>query len=151
MYTNILISDFTLPEFQSAFKTYFQELGITVSNWDGLFAEMNSSQNTWAFLRFSKDKELIGFLMFTYSELSDWFFSESVSFLREFWIAPARRSQGHGTALLSLAESKFLQDGIFKAILTTDTASQFYLRQGYVPAPHIRAKNKMDVYVKELG
>ena len=34
-FTDVLISDFSDPLFQTAFQTYFSELGITVKDWDG--------------------------------------------------------------------------------------------------------------------
>ena len=40
-FSDVLISDFSDLLFQTAFKTYFSELGINVKDWDGLFREMN--------------------------------------------------------------------------------------------------------------
>ena len=32
-----LITDFTGPDFRESFRLYFNELGITIRDWDGLF------------------------------------------------------------------------------------------------------------------
>ena len=40
---DILISDFTEPRFMDAFKLYFKEWDIQITDWDGLFREMNES------------------------------------------------------------------------------------------------------------
>ena len=49
--SDVLISDFSEPLFQTAFQTYFSELGITVRDWDGLFREMNDEGDNQAFVR----------------------------------------------------------------------------------------------------
>ncbi len=56
--TAVMISDFTSPLFQSAFKTYFAELGISVKDWDGLFREMNDEGGNMAFVRTAGDGEI---------------------------------------------------------------------------------------------
>ena len=53
------IDDFSEPLFQAAFHKYFNELEITVTDWDGLWEEMNSGENT-AFLAIENDRA-IGF------------------------------------------------------------------------------------------
>ena len=50
-FSDMLISDFSEPLFQTAFQTYFSELGITVRDWDGLFREMNDEGDNQAFVR----------------------------------------------------------------------------------------------------
>ena len=63
-YQDILISDFSDVRFQQAFRAYFTEEGMHIKNWDALFTEMNSQQRNAAFLRISKNGEVIGFLQF---------------------------------------------------------------------------------------
>ena len=146
---DLLISDFTDVRFQKAFQLYFEELGINVRDWDGLFREMNEGNNL-AYLRMTEHDEVVGFIQFTPIALTSWFFEEKAGFIREFWIANAHRGQGHGSALLHLAEKYFSEQGIRQAILTTDGAAGFYEKLGYRKAPSIQAKNHDDVYVKEL-
>lgn len=148
--TDILITDFTHPLFQAAFKAYFAELGVQVTQWDKLFREMTGERRNSSYLRMAEDGSVVGFIQFTPSSLSDWFFEMPVGFIREFWVHPMYRGQGHGTALLELAEAHFRQNGIQKTILTTDTAEDFYLRRGYGKDTAIRAKNKDDVFIKKL-
>ena len=145
----MLISDFSDPLFQKAFQLYFAELGIQVKDWDGLFREMNEGDNL-AYLRVAEDGAVIGFIQFTPIALTSWFFEERAGFIREFWIAEKHRGQGHGSALLALAEAFFAEKGIHQTILTTDTAPGFYEKHGYRKHPGIQAKNHDDVYVKEL-
>lgn len=145
----MLITDFSDTRFQKAFQLYFQELGINVSDWDGLFREMTEDGN-WAWLRLAEDGDVIGFIQFKPIALTNWFFEEKAGFIREFWIAEAHRRQGHGSALLGMAESFFADQGIHQTILTTDSAPAFYEKHGYRKNAHIQAKNHDDVYVKEL-
>ena len=151
---DVLITDFTDPVFQSAFKQYFTELGINVKDWDGLFQEMNAGsegEKNAAYVRTAADGGVIGFIQFVPIRFTSWFFEETLGFIREFWVAEAFRGQGHGARLLALAERHFLERDIYTAILTTDTAERFYERHGYARAHGCRAKNKDEVFVKRLG
>ena len=151
--TDVLISDFTEPVFQAAFRQYFAELGIDVKDWDGLFQEMNAEsggEKNAAWLRTAADGSAIGFIQFVPIRFTSWFFEETFGFIRDFWLAEPFRGQGNGAELLALAERYFLDSGICTGILTTDTAQRFYERHGYVRASGCRAKNKDEVFVKRL-
>lgn len=152
MVRDILISDFSEPLFQEAFKVYFAELGITeIKDWNGLFKEMDDEGDNKAYLRVTEDNTVVGFIQIKPITLFNWFFEEKLGFIREFWIAPAYRSQGHGTELLRLAESHFARKDIGKIILTTDTAEKFYEKNGYRKDRAFSAANKDEVFVKDLG
>ncbi len=148
-YTDELISDFSNPVFQNAFKQYFSELNVNVDDWDGLFREM-SDEGDEAFVRLDENNEPIGFILFQPIEFTSWFFKETYGFIREFWVAKEHRSKKHGSDLLEIAEQYFYKQGIYSSILTTDTAEQFYLKRGYVKVPGCTALNEDDVYVKRL-
>ena len=145
----MLITDFSDPVFQKAFQLYFAELGIHIKDWDGLFREMTEDGNS-AWLRRSENGSVIGFIQFKPIALTNWFFEEKAGFIREFWVAEAYRKQGHGSALLGLAEGYFMEQSIQRILLTTDTAPAFYEKHGYRKNPGIQAKNHDDVYTKEL-
>ena len=147
---DVWISDFSSPLFQTAFQQYFDELGVSVKDWAGLFREMNEEGDNKAILRTSEDGNVIGFIMFTPLQCTSWFFEETCGFIREFWIAKEYRGQGHGASLLQMTEDRFREQGICTSILTTDTAETFYLRHGYEPAPGCKAKNEAPVFVKRL-
>ena len=152
-HSDALITDFTNPVFQAAFKQYFAELGINVKDWDGLFQEMNAEaggERNAAYVRRLADGGVIGFIQFVPIRFTSWFFEETLGFIREFWVAEAFRGRGHGAELLALAERYFLEHGICTAILTTDTARRFYERHGYARAHGCRAKNEDEVFVKRL-
>lgn len=144
------ITDFSNPLFQAAFKEYFSELGVNVKDWDGLFREMNEDEGTAAFLRTDEKDSVIGFIQFQKSEMKHWFFSECIGFIREFYVSAKVRGQGHGIALLELAEEYFLENNVCKAILTTDTTPEFYLNRGYIRDCSYQAKNMDEVFVKLL-
>lgn len=146
----VLLSDFTDPRFQTAFQSYFTELGISVRDWDGLFQEMNSEGNNRAYLLLDDEGGTLGFLQFQLTGFSNWFFEEPFGFIREFWIDPVHRRQGYGRMLLHLAEAYFVEHGVYRAVLTSDDAVAFYLANGYQKASGIRAKNKMEVLVRNL-
>lgn len=150
MVKDILISDFTELLFQQAFKEYFEELGVNVKDWDGLFKEMNDEEDNKAYVRVTEDNTVVGFIMFKPIELSNWFFREKLGFVREFWISPQHRSLGHGAELLRFTEEYFLQNDIRKAILTTDTAEKFYEKNGYRKDDAFTAANQDEVFVKDL-
>ena len=152
-YRDVLITDFTDPVFQAAFKQYFGELGINVKDWDGLFQEMNTEsegEKNAAYVRMAADGSAIGFIQFVLIRFTSWFFGETAGFIREFWVAEAFRNQGNGADLLALAEKHFLERGIYTTILTTDTAERFYERHGYVRAHGCEAKNKDEVFAKRM-
>ena len=147
---NILINDFNNLDFQNMFKSYFDELGIGVSNWSRLFKAMNDENRNLAYLRYDEDGSPIGFIQFTVITFSSGFFEAKAGFIREFWVNAKCRNFGHGSELLRLVEEYFISNGVYKSILTTNTAEKFYLRHGYVKDIDITAKNEMDVYVKVL-
>lgn len=152
-YSDVLISDFTSPVFRAAFQQYFEEIGMKIKDWDGLFQEMNrgdDGERNAAYVRLSADGGVIGFLLFIPIRFASWFFEETCGFIREFWVAETFRGQGHGSELLSLAERYFLEHGIYTSILTTDTAGRFYERHGYRKAAGCSAKNKDEAFVKRL-
>ena len=144
------LEDFTSDAFRHSFRLYFDELKIPVTDWEGLFRKMDSDgRNNRAFLRMNGDRA-VGFLQFCELELNGWFFTKSVGFVREFWIAPEFRRQGHGLALLRMAEEYFAARHITSVVLTTDTAPAFYEKNGYRHDPGFTAKNGDPVYMKHL-
>ena len=149
---DLLITDFNNVQFQEAFKLYFEELNEQVKNWDRFFESMNQDKHgqNLVYLRVDENGETVGFIQFTTITMSSWFFSAEMGFIREFWVAEKFRKQGNGKALLILAENYFKEKGIGYTILTTDTAEQFYLKNGYEKCPYFDAVNKTDVYVKRL-
>ncbi len=149
-HSDIIISDFSNSLFQTAFKQYFSELGYKIRDWDGLFKEMNDDGDNVAFVRTSIEGKIIGFIQFRPVKFSSWFFEETCGFIREFWVAEEFRNKNHGTALISLAEKYFIDNGIYTSILTTDTAARFYKRHGYVNALGCKAKNQDEVFIKRL-
>ncbi|MCI8601705.1 MAG: GNAT family N-acetyltransferase [Oscillospiraceae bacterium] len=150
-YHDTLVSDFRDSRFQQAFKQYFSELQLQVKDWDGLFAEMDGEGGNQAFVRAAAGGPVIGFIQFKPIAFTSWFFEGACGFIREFWVAEEYRGMGHGSALLGLAEKHFLESGLYTAILTADTAGGFYEARGYRKALGCKAKNKMDVFVKQLG
>ena len=150
-FKDTLISDFTDPIFRAAFQAYFTELDIRIKNWDGLFQEMNTDGGNKAFVRTDGIGNVVGFIQCKPILFTSCFFEETYGFIREFWVSPKYRNSGHGSALLQLAEVHFKEQGIFTSILTTDTAERFYLKHGYQKAWGIKAKNKMEVFIKRLG
>ncbi len=149
----VFISDFSVGRFRAAFQAYFVELGLHISDWDGLFREMNEDKNgkNFAFLMVDGHDNAVGFLQFQMNVFSNWFFRESFGFIRELWVHPSCRGQGLGTKLLHEAEKYFANNGAYKVVLTTDDAEAFYLANGYEKAPGIKAKNKMEVLVKNIS
>ena len=149
-YTDTLITDFTDAAFQTAFQTYFGELGVRVTNWAGLFQEMEASGENVTYIRRDEKGDVTSFIQFTTVDMGCWFFTAKCGFVREFWVREDLRKQGHGSQLLRLAEDWLKQQGCLCALLTTDTAPAFYRKHGYVHEPGIQARNKDAVYVKRL-
>lgn len=147
---DLLISEFCNEQFQSAFKRYFDELGVNVTDWDNLFIKMTEDKDNLAYIRLTNDDKIIGFIQFNSIRLSNWFFETSYGFVREFWIDTEYRGKGNAEELLNLVEAHFLSNGIFKSILTTETSPRFFEKCGYVKDPTIHAKNNDDVFVKLL-
>ena len=150
-FSDAVITDFSDPVFQAAFREYFAELGISVSDWAGLFEEMDQEGGNEAILRRSSEGEIIGFIQYKPIEFQSWFFTETCGFIREFWIAERFRRLGHGSQLLKKAETNMLDKGIHTLLLTTYTAAGFYEVHGYVKAPSCKAKNGDDVFVKRIN
>lgn len=149
-YQDSLILNFTHPGFRRAFQAYFGELGYPVKDWEGLFREMNTDgRGNRAVLRMAGE-DTVGFIQFCPMELESWFFTKKAGFVREFWVAPAYRGQGHGRALLQSAEAWLKGQGASLILLTTDTAPGFYEHLGYRADPGFRARNQDAVYRKEI-
>ncbi len=150
-WSDIMISDFSNPLFQAAFKQYFSDMGYCIEDWNAVFEEMNEDGGA-AFVRTTLDGDkVIGFLQFSSIKISSWFFEETCGFIREFWVDGEYRKNGHGAALIRLAEKHFMDNGIYTSILTTDTAARFYEKNGYGEALGCKAKNGDKVFVKHLG
>lgn len=149
MINDIEIRNFNHPLFQKAFQDYFTESGIFLKNWDALWQEMNQDEGNFAILRILDEKEVIGFILGQPISSKSWFFEEKQGFIREFWVSPAYRGMKHGTSLLHMAENRFHEQNIVRIILTTDTAENFYLKNGYQKRPDIIARNKLMVFVKQ--
>ena len=147
---NIFINDFRDTDFKSMFQTYFTELGVSVRNWDRLFKAMNDEIRNFAYLRYDEQNNPIGFIQFTVITFSSGFFETKMGFIREFWVNRNCRNQGHGSVLLRLAEEYFIGKGVYKSILTTNTAEKFYIRHGYTEDVTFKAKNNFDVFIKAL-
>ncbi len=147
--SDTIITTYEHPGFQAAFRAYFGELGVTLKDWDGLFAEMTASAEP-TLLRTDETGHVIGFILFAELDMTSWFFTAKCGFIREFWVDEAFRGQGHGTALLAQAEDELRRRGCFAALLTTDTAADFYRHRGWTHEARIQAKNRDDVYTKLL-
>lgn len=150
-HVDMLVKDCGDPALQSAFRAYFAELGVQIRDWDGLFREIGAGPDMF-FVRRDEAGKIVGFLLFAVAEAAAWrgFFTAKVGCVEEFWVDPSCRGQGHGAALLARAEAYMRQEGCAFVLLTTDTAPEFYGRQGYSPQPGIRAKNGDMVYAKVL-
>lgn len=151
MTKDIFITDFFDPMFTDMFKRYFSELGMDVKDWNGLFEEMNTRNGgNCAYIRVCGDNP-IGFIQFTAVTLENWFLKERLGFIREFWVQKELRRQGHGSALCSLAEKYFFDNGIRRIVLTAEeTEKEFYFKRGYRICGGMAAKNDMDVWVREI-
>jgi len=145
----LLINEFSNRFFQQVFKEYFKELEMEVHDWDALFVSMNSQGGNLAYLLFNND-ECLGFIQFRVEQTEHWFITEKFGFIREFWIRPADRNNGFGKTLLKKAEDYFIEQGVLKALLTTDTAVSFYVKNGYKEAKSYKALNNDSVYLKDL-
>ena len=145
----LLIDDFSNELFQKAFKEYFRELKMEVDDWNSLFESMNSQGGNLAYL-WLDNEEVIGFLEFRIEKTEHWFITEDFGFVREFWIKSNYRNQTLGTKLLDKVENYFIENQIFKVLLTTDTAPSFYLKNGYRLAKSYSSLNKDPVYFKQL-
>lgn len=144
-----MINDFNNTSFQNAFKQYFNELGIFISDWKRLFNQMNEDKGNYAYL-ITDNNTIIGFIQFKTIILNNSFFEEQYGFIREFWIAEKHRNQGYGTKLLKLVEEFFINNKIYQVILTTATASVFYTKNGYKKNNSITAKNNDCVFTKKF-
>ena len=132
---DISLTDFTDLRFQKAFQTHSQELGIQVRDWEGLFTEMNGdSHGNAAYVRLDGERAA-GFIQFCPMELSGWFFSQKLGFIREFWIAPEYRGQGVAQALmaplLSFAQSQGCSRLYLDTRISLEPAVALYLRFGF--------------------
>lgn len=146
-YTDQWTRSYEDERFQKAFQRYFHELGVQVTNWEGLFAQMADDDEPMI-VRTDAHGSVIGFILFSTFSMSSPFFQEQCGFVQEFWVAPEMRGQGHGSALLETVERWFQEQGVFRWMLTTDTAASFYLHRGYRMARNMVAKNQAPVYTK---
>ena len=80
-WSDIMITDFTNPLFQAAFRQYFSDMGICVEDWNAVFEEMNEDGDNAAFIRTAS---------------SDFFNSGRLSFQAGFLKKPAVLSGSSG-------------------------------------------------------
>ena len=52
----LVVDDFSHVIFQNAFKQYFEELGIKVNDWEGLFEEITKEGGNKAYIRINEDE-----------------------------------------------------------------------------------------------
>ena len=149
-YKDVLVSDFSDPTYQRAFKKYCVELGLAVTDWHALFKEIDADGDTKAYIRTDGNGEVIGFIQFRPETFRSRFFEETCGFIREFWVDRECRRLGHGSELLLLTEAYFAKQGITTCVLTVGDGARFYERRGYKKSPSLKAKNDLDVYVKRL-
>lgn len=146
----LFVERFTHTAFRQGFRAYFQELGISVEDWEGLFQEMDQDgRGNRAYLLLEGDRAA-GLIQFCPVQLECWFFTQRAGFVRELWVAPDRRGRGYGARLLELAETWLRENGAALVLLTTDTAPGFYEKRGYHRDRSIAAKNDDPVYKKSL-
>lgn len=100
-----------------------------MKDWDGLFNEINEDKNTRAIVRMKND-DVVGFIMYQAIVFESWFFEEKCGFVRGFWISNDLRNLGHGSDLINKVESYFKNQEIYRLVLTTDTAEDFYFKHG---------------------
>lgn len=144
----ILMKDFQNPAFCNAFKQYFDELEISVKDWDSLFCEMAKDNVAYVLMENGK---VSGFIQFKEDDYDNWFFKERIGFIREFWVEKNQRNQGYGKLLLEKTEAYFLSREIHRIMLTSAMDTQdFYVRQGYHRKEEIHALNDLPVFVKEI-
>lgn len=143
----VLMADFTHSHFQAAFKQYFEEFEIQISDWESFFEQMNTQEGNLGILIFEKEA-VLAFLLFRFDELTHWFFKERVSFVREFWVTSALRNKGLGSELLSYSETYFKKNHVHKILLTSNSAEPFYIKNGFRIDKSYTANNEEDVYVK---
>ena len=58
----LVVDDFSHVIFQNAFKQYFEELGIKVNDWEGLFEEITKEGGNKAYIRINDDETIVGFV-----------------------------------------------------------------------------------------
>lgn len=143
------IDDLRNHQFQDAFIEYFQEFGYQIPENDVFFETMNNEQDNKV-LAYEADGKLIAFIMFRLERFTNWFFSEEVVFVRELWVKKPYRNTGLASKLLIEVEAFAQRNQRFKLILTTDSADDLYLKNGYILDQSYTAKNNYSVYIKYL-
>lgn len=145
----ILINDFTDLRFQRAFKLYFKELGIEVSDWKSLFDEMDQEHKNLCYM-ITKDHETIAFIQFCLEKSEHWFLPQEFAFIRELWVDENYRNKDLGSKLLNYVETYVLKHEIYEIILTSVPKSKFYVKNGYKENQSYKPKNEDTVYTKSL-
>ena len=150
------IRDFTDPEFQEVFRTYFAEIGVNLKPdtdiWDEIAASAEKEGMVCRALR--REGAIAGFILFQPDELRSrtGFFTRPVGFIRELWVRPADRGQGLGRALVEHAAAELEASGAAELILTYDPdAFGFYQKLGFREDPACTAKNGETVVTRPVG
>ena len=76
--------------FCQVFKKYFEEIQVHVEDWDALFKDMNADERDVAKV-LMEDGKIYGFIIYRKDELKNWFFFETIGFIREFWISKSMK------------------------------------------------------------
>lgn len=146
-----IVCDCADPGLQAAFRAYYGEMNVRIEDWDAFYGEIGAGEDR-ILVRRDDEGGIVGFLMLAMTEATAWegFFSVKLGCVEELWVAPAYRGKGHGAALLAQAERILARQGCLCALLTTDRADGFYLRQGYRRAAAVRARNGAAVFCRML-
>lgn len=144
------ITDYADAEFQSAFTSYFTELGIEIRKNTDLWNVMKDTKNMHCYV-IRNPKIILGFIMFQREFLNSdtGFFLESVGYIRELYVRREFRKSGLGSLLLNTAENFFRENSVYKLILTYENnAVDFYKKLGFKEDKSYKAKNGHNIMIK---
>ena len=90
-----------------------------------------------------------GFILYQIdSPESDWCVKEGYGFIRELYVAANLRGRGYGKALVSHAESQLKRRCVPRIYLTTDDATDFWIKMNYQDSGEICSSNNMPIFIK---
>ena len=134
-------------DFMTLFRQYFK--GFSMEAPPALFDMIEKDTQTYdhKIIMLYEDTLPIGFCMFQIDTPENpWCMKVGAGDIRELFIVPTHRKQGHGSTLINQVKQYCLDKGVEEILLTSDAHESFWASNGFYPTGDIHPGNDGPIY-----